>query len=149
VLDSVREQLAVGAIIPRLDALCARWKPILWVGVEANGFQVALVNEARSSKYRNIPTVCELDHEGKGKLTRATPAILRAEQGQIFLPQEAPWLDEWEGETCQFTGDEKLDAYTDQTDGLAYYVLHSKRLGEPQGMPILVADAGSCDGSRR
>lgn len=123
VLEIQRERLTLEQICPRLHGLCSRWSP-QWAGIEANGFQIAIVNEARDkTRYPNIPTVLELDPEGKSKLTRATPAIIRAEQGLIYLPEEAPWLEEFVGEMCQFTGDEKEDTYTDQVDIMAYAVL--------------------------
>ncbi len=65
VLDVARERLSIQEIVPRFDALCARWGPLEWAGIEANGFQIALVQEARDRKYRHIPTICELDPEGK------------------------------------------------------------------------------------
>ncbi len=141
VLEVIREQLAIGQIISTLDGVCARWAPS-WVGIEANGFQLALVEEARSGKHRNIPTVRELEPEGKSKLTRATPAIIRAEHGRIFLPEAAPWLDSFTAELCQFTGDERLDAYTDQVDTLAYAVRESDRLGDVDDGPVLMYRRG-------
>jgi predicted phage terminase large subunit-like protein len=121
VLDMVRERFALQRIVPELDALCARWRPS-WVGIEANGFQLALVNEARdSSRYPNIPTVHELDPI-KSKLHRATPAILRAEHGLIYLPEQAPWLEDFQTELQQFTGEDELDTYVDQVDVLAWAV---------------------------
>lgn len=135
VLDMLREQLAVDEIIPRLAWLCERWQPE-WVGIEANGFQMFLVKEARRD--RRIPTVRELEPEGKSKLTRATTSIIRAEHGLIYLPSDReahPWLEQWETEHHSFTGDEKLDQYTDAVDTTAYAVLsmeYFERGGEPE-----------------
>lgn len=137
VLDMVRRQLAIEEIVPELRRLAWRWSPT-WVGIEANGFQQALVNEARL--WPDMPTVVEMEPEGKSKMTRNTPAIIRAEQGLIYLPHEAAWLDDFEGELQQFTGDEKLDAYTDQTDTLGYAVLGADRYSMfPAGEPALAA----------
>src|SRR5262249_12797664 len=69
-----------------------------------------------------IPAVKPLFPEGKGKLVRATPAIIRAEAGQIFLPESAPWREDFVADLVMFTGDEKQDAYSDQVDALAYAV---------------------------
>src|SRR5262249_21763024 len=61
VLHVVRERLEVEAIIPRLQDVCRAWRP-QWVGIEANGFQVWFVKEARNkAKYPAIPSVRELD----------------------------------------------------------------------------------------
>jgi len=129
VLEVVRQQLALEEIVPALHRLCQKWRPD-WVGIEANGFQMMLVQQARNHLlYPGIPTVMELQPEGKSKLVRATPAILRAEQGKIYLPDAAEWLYEFENELQHFTGNEKADAYSDQTDTLAYGVLGLDRFG--------------------
>ncbi len=125
VTDVVRVQIPPEKVAPLLDTLCQRHEPwrYLFVGIEANGFQVAIVTEARRrDRYPHIPDVKELEPEGKSKLTRATPAIIKAEAGRIYVPEEAPWLDDFFGELEQFTGDDREDAYTDQVDTLAYGV---------------------------
>ena len=119
ILDVVRERLAIDRIAPEIAAVCERWKPY-WVGIESNGFQVAIVNAAR--RQPGMPPVKELEPEGKGKLVRATPAIIKAEAGQIFVPESAPWKEDFIAECVQFTGDEKQDAHDDQVDCLAYGV---------------------------
>lgn len=128
VLDSVRERLELDAIVPRLNQVCQKWRPV-WVGIEANGFQLGLVNEARSGRHRHIPTVVELDHGGKDKLTRATPAIIRAEQGLIHVSDDGRWVEDWLAEHAAFTGDDKVDSYTDQVDNTAYCVLRLDAYG--------------------
>ena len=130
VLDVVREQLAVEQIVPRVELVCKRNHPIDWVGFEANGFQVGLVNEARDDfRYPDIPLVMELSHENKGKLTRAQTAIMMASQGRIYLPDRAPWVDAFIAECSMFTGNDKEDTYTDQVDILAYSARELKRFG--------------------
>ena len=141
-LEMVREQLALEEIVPRLHSVCQRWRPG-WVGIEANGFQLALVQAARDTqRFPGIPTVAELDPEGKSKLTRATPAILRAEAGLFYLPREADWLATYEAELCQFVGDDKQDSYTDQVDVTAYCVLGLDRLGHCHnaGEPLVLGE---------
>jgi predicted phage terminase large subunit-like protein len=121
VLEVVRNRLALDAIVPEVAEVCQRWHPG-WVGLEANGFQMGLVLEAR--RHAGIKAVVvELEHQGRDKLIRATPAILLAEQGGLWLPEWAPWLDDFEAELRQFTGDDKRDPFDDQVDALAYAVL--------------------------
>jgi len=137
VLDAVREKLSVEEIIPRLAWLSERWGPE-WIGIEANGFQMLLVKEARRN--RKIPTVRELEPEGKSKLDRAIPAIIRAESGLIYLPDDRekhPWLEQWEAEHQQFTGDDKLDAFCDQVDCTAYAVNSMDYFGDVAD-PVIV-----------
>jgi hypothetical protein len=124
VLDVVCEQLDLTEQIPRLYQLALRWKPMR-IGFESNGFQMHLVNEAHDrTRYPHMPTIKEVEPEGKSKLTRATPAINKACQGEIFVLDGDPaWLEPWFAELELFTGDDTLDVYTDRVDTLAYAVL--------------------------
>jgi len=116
-LEVVRERLGVDGIIPKLLEISRRWNPS-WIGVEANGFQVSLTHAARRTP--GMPPIRQLNHGGKGKLVRATPAILKAESGQIVLPASAPWVKAYIDELTRFTGlDDKED---DQVDMTAYAI---------------------------
>lgn len=136
VLEVVREWLAIDRIVPRIADLCDDYAP-LWVGIEDTGFQVAVVNAAR--RHARIPAVKGLSPEGKGKLVRATPAIIRCEAGQVFVPEQGPqfpWVEDFLAELAQFTGDEDLDAHDDQVDALAYAVQSLDRMD--LGGPLVV-----------
>src|SRR3984885_4324758 len=56
----------------------------------------------------------------KGKLVRATPAIIKAESGQIYLPKMAVWVDEFIGEYVRFKG--QGDDHDDHVDVLSYAI---------------------------
>jgi predicted phage terminase large subunit-like protein len=114
-LDMVRERLGVEGIVPRLRRLSELYHPD-FVVMEANGFQVALAKEAKRTQ--GLPAIREVTPEGKGKLVRATPAIIRAESGQIFLPRQAAWVECFLDEMTTFTGMD--DRHDDQVDVLAY-----------------------------
>ncbi len=118
VLGMVRERLGVERIVPRTLEV-AREHRASWIGVEASGFQVSLVNAARRTP--GMPAVRELSHKGKGKLVRATPAIIKAEAGQLILPKVADWKRGLIAEMISFTGDG--DRHDDQVDVVAYAVL--------------------------
>jgi predicted phage terminase large subunit-like protein len=129
VLHVDRERLEVEQIIPRVQDVCLAWRPD-WVGIESNGFQIWFVKEARDkSRFPAIPTVRELDPEGKGKAARAAPAVIRAEQGQIYLPDPKdprnPWVGGFEEECYSFTGKEGRP--DDRVDCLCYGVLSIDR----------------------
>jgi predicted phage terminase large subunit-like protein len=140
VLWVVRGRFEVEQIIPTVEDVCRAWRPD-WVGIEASGFQVWFVKEARNRQhFPDIPTVKELKPtdgmksavgSGKGKAARANPAIIRAEAGQIFLPYSDdpanPWVAEFEEELYAFTGKEGRE--DDQADCLAYAVLAIDQLG--------------------
>jgi hypothetical protein len=139
----LRLRLEVEDIVPTLDKLCAAWRPD-WVGIEANGFQVWFPKIARleRGRYPHIPTIRELNPNkggkesqgniaGKGKAQRAAPAIIRAVQGQIWLPhsddRDNPWIVEFEEELLQFSGKEGRP--DDQIDTLAWAVLSCDYFG--------------------
>jgi hypothetical protein len=130
VLWVMRERLEVEQIIPAVQHACEVWWPD-WVGIEANGFQVWFIREARDkARYPAIPTVRELDPAGKGKAARAAAAIIRAEAGQIYLPAASvlnPWVGPFEEEHFGFTGREGREDGT--VDCLSYAVLAVDRLG--------------------
>jgi predicted phage terminase large subunit-like protein len=130
VLEVVRERLSVNEIVPRVEQVCRRHHPVDFVAFEADGFQQGLAHEARDgTKYPAIPQVVELSHEGRSKLSRATKAIYAARDGRIYLPEEAPWLEEYIAELGMFTGDDKQDSYTDCVDVTAYAVNELGRFG--------------------
>ena len=135
VLDIRRQRLAVDRIVPDLLTFCQRWKP-LWVGVEAAGFQVAIVVQAQQTP--GLPPVRGLLPEGKGKLVRATPAIVLAEAGKLYLPDTAPWLEDFVAELVAFTGDDRKDAFDDQIDVVAYATSEMHRAGvhAPSSAPV-------------
>jgi hypothetical protein len=64
--------------------------------------------------------VRELSHEGKGKLVRATPAIILAEAGKLWLPTTGDWIRSYIDELVRFTG--RDDREDDQVDITAYAV---------------------------
>lgn len=139
VLDVVREHLPLEKIVPRIAEVCRDYAP-LWVGIEDVGFQIGLINEAR--RHEDIPAVRGLSPEGKEKLVRATPAIIRAEAGTIYVPERGPafpWVEDFIGELVQFTGDDDQDAHDDQVDVLSYAALSLDRGG---GGPTLVTAGG-------
>lgn len=120
VLDMVRERLDIDRIVPRILEVAVRWRPG-WIGMEANGFQVALAREAKRTD--GMPAIRELSHEGKGKLVRATPAIIKSEAKQVILPKpEEPWVKPLLDELTTVKLDGK-DLHDDQADVVAYGVI--------------------------
>jgi predicted phage terminase large subunit-like protein len=109
-LDLVRVRVE-SAEHARLILECkAKWSPA-WVGVERQHAAYALLVEAQ----RAGAVVRELRPD-KNKAARAEVAVALLEQGRIFFPKGAPWLDDFENELCEFD----LGAHDDQVDVLAY-----------------------------
>ena len=122
ILDVFREQLAIDKIVPAIRKVCQGYSPN-WVGIEDVAFQVGILKEAR--KAAGIPAVMPLSPEGRGKLVRATPAIIRTEAGQVFIPhnrRKFKWVEGFVAELVMFTGNEDEDAADDQVDAFAYLV---------------------------
>lgn len=118
ILEVVREKIAVENVVPRIAEVCKRWKPS-YIGIESEFSQSAYARQAKN--FSGIPTVKMLSTEGKSKLVRATPMIVRMSQREIFLPLSATWLDDYIYELCSFTGID--DTHDDQVDATAYIVL--------------------------
>ena len=54
------------------------------------------------------------------KQSRATPYSNEQRKGNVYLPANAPWLNEWRGEHVQCDGDKKWPRHDDQIDTGAY-----------------------------
>lgn len=135
VIEVVRERLAVEHVVPRLAEVCLRRRP-LYVVIEEAFLQSAYIREAKRT--RGIPTVRGMGPGGKSKLVRATPAILRAEAGQVYLPREAHWLEPFRSELCSFTGDDTKDAQDDQVDAFAWVVQALDLFGRDHGEEAMI-----------
>lgn len=125
ILDVIAERLGIDGIIPRTMDMVRKWNPEFG-GCESTGFQSAIVKEMR--KIDGMPPIREMKHEGKGKLSRATPAIILAESGAVYLPPpiDAPWREAFLRELTLFTGID--DPHDDQVDAFAYGVWMNSRL---------------------
>lgn len=137
-----RERLAVDKIVSRLGQVCDYWRPV-FVGIESSGFFTQLIRDARSSPH--IPEVRTFSPQGRGKLARAYKAILKGENGRIYLPAKpSPWLDEFKAELAAFTG--ANDPRDDQVDCLSYAALAADDLTADEAF-LPEAFAGPARGS--
>lgn len=84
------------------------YKPNYWV-IESNNLGNTLIQllSANGFACRGVPSVTD-------KVARSVQAAVRMEQGKVWFPQTAPWLDTFEGELYTWTGDE--DEVADQID---------------------------------
>jgi phage terminase large subunit-like protein len=75
----------------------------------------------------------------EGKLVRAHAAIIRAEKGQIWLPDKADWVNAYVDEMVSFTGND--DPRDEAVDVTAYAVNGLDRFGTgspaDDGPPVL------------
>jgi predicted phage terminase large subunit-like protein len=114
-LDCVRGKWEVPDIVPQMEKVYDRWK-LQYLGIEGGGTQQGVYQTARRTRM----AVKELHPAGLDKLVRATPAIILAESGRLFLPRSAVWLDAALAEVLAFTGDPRRDAADDIVDTLSY-----------------------------
>jgi hypothetical protein len=142
ILDMINERCGHEMIVPRLNEVCRLWNP-LWVGIESDGFQVMVCDEARATqpnfrgmwekKHPYIPTVHELYTECRGKIQRGVPMIVKFRAGEILLPTdgvmgyEYPWLGAVEEQLTTVTGFD--DEHDDIWDNVAWAVLSLQQLG--------------------
>lgn len=127
VLDVQRKKHPVDQIPSNLRDFCNNvakrfGQPVAWAGVEANGMQIGIADACR--RMSGMVPVRYLKPANQDKLARAQKAIIAAEQGRIFLPLNASWLDDFIYELIQFTGDPKKDSHDDAVDALSYAVLN-------------------------
>lgn len=129
--------IAVDQIVKEIANICRGYRP-MWVGIEDTGAFSSISTACK--RHKDIPAVRQLRHEGKSKLMRATPAIIKSEGGMVWIPQRSPnhpWIDKFLGELATFTGDPDKDGLVDQVDVLSYSVLSIDRLGLNTG-PTLI-----------
>lgn len=118
-LDLHRERLEGPEILPAIQAMARRHRAA-YVGIEDVAAQALVIQAARKAGL----TVRSLKAD-RDKLSRAIPATVRMEAGQIYLPESAPWLDEFIAELLSFPH----GAHDDQVDVLAYAAVEVQRFG--------------------
>jgi predicted phage terminase large subunit-like protein len=110
VLDVVRRRMEGPDIVPAIRDQMQR-HDLRVAHIEAAGFQLALVQEAR----RDGLPVKELRAD-KDKVARSLPLEARMEHGGVWFPKEASWLPDFERELLAFP----VADHDDQVDALAY-----------------------------
>lgn len=113
-LDVIKERVTPEKLI-RLMLDTAGRLGVSWYSFEDSGFQTFVAREAR--RVPGMPPVRESAVAGKGKVVRATPAMVKVENGQVFVPHEAPWLDNFFDLVEGFRGEDEendvVDAFAD------------------------------------
>ncbi len=108
-LDLHRERMEGPDLVPMLSGMASRWSAgTVWI--EASGFQLSIVQQARRA---GLP-VRELrpDADKYARSVASTPLL---EAGRLWVPRAAPWLASFEAELLSFpngTHDDQVDALT-------------------------------------
>lgn len=145
ILDCVNERMKMEAKAPNLAAFCRRWRPDIVVGDDDMIAETMLL-ECR--RYRDIPEIKILPLGAKNKVERATAAIIRGENGLIYLPEqmesgrEEPWLEMFTDALSSFTGvDDDHDDIPDALGILGRLADELKGDGREEALPDLLTPA--------
>jgi predicted phage terminase large subunit-like protein len=96
-----------------LTEVNAAWNP-LWHGVESATYGLQLIQTAIRKGLR----IRELEAD-RDKWARSEIASILLNNGRVFFPKGAPWLDEWEDELLSFpygTHDDQVDTFSYAAD---------------------------------
>jgi len=115
-LDQVRKRLEYPELRRALVAFHDTWKPDA-VLVEDKASGQSLVQELRRSTRLPLVPVRVVDGD---KVMRAHAVSPLIEAGKVFLPQQAPWLEDFLDEVSRFPN----SSYADQTDAMTQALQH-------------------------
>jgi predicted phage terminase large subunit-like protein len=116
-VDLDRRRLEGPDLLPLLKAKYEQWRPEL-IGVEATGFQVAIIQQARRDGLPIIALKAEND-----KLSRALTAAAKHESEQIWFEADAPYLEGLIPELLSFP----RGTYDDQVDVIAFAAIEAQK----------------------
>lgn len=97
-LDNYRSQVHIPYFIAKICDMHREHKPAMSL-IESNSIGQGVYQGVRAKGVNVIPVPAVPD-----KVTRATAAILRAEQGKVWLPAFSNWLPDLEDELFVWTG---------------------------------------------
>lgn len=117
ILDCVNERIRLEGKGPALSQLCRRWRPDI---VATDDDMIAESMRLEFRRYRDIPEVKIIPIGSKNKVERATAAIIRGENGLIYLPEKSStgkdeeWLEVFVDCLSTFNGvDDEFDDVPD------------------------------------
>ena len=132
-LEVVRERLEVPDLRARILALSQRWR------VDATLVEDTELGRAVAQDLRRAGQAsCILRRPRFDKLARMLAQSARFEAGQVFVPQDAPWLAGWMSELLAFpTGrhDDQVDSTSQALDYLAQHSFARQHDRTPQRTP--------------
>ena len=111
-IDVVRERLEYPNLKKRVLKEYAKHQPSPLL-IEDTGSGTSLIQELRRGGLRLIPIKPEHD-----KITRMSAQSAKIEAGQVWLPEKAPWLDEFKTEILQFPN----GRHDDQVDSMSQFL---------------------------
>lgn len=134
ILDCVNERIKPEGKAPALAALCRRWRPFVVAG-DDDAISETLLLDCR--RYPDIPEIRCLPISGKDKRERATAAMIRGENGLIYLPnKDEPWKETFCDQVSSFNGlDDEHDDIVDALGIQGRLADQLKGTGHPEAVP--------------
>ncbi len=136
-LACYRFQKEIPEILFEINKAVNRWRPGM-VGIEAVAANSAVLKFCQRSK-APVMNAIGLNPMGNDKLVRATPAMNRAKEGMILVPENGRGdfaYDDAMSEIYRFTGDDKKDSHDDVVDTVSYAVELMPAIGSGTFVPI-------------
>ena len=124
-LDVVRERMELPTLKRRLIDEADRWKADQ-VLIEDKGSGTGLLQELQASGFWKAKPIIPKGDKGL-RLGSVTPII---EDGRVFLPASAVWLEDYVYELCGFPGLK----HDDQVDSTSQFLAWVREEGEPGGL---------------
>ena len=112
-LDVTRIRVEYPTLVRRIDELITRWRPSMFV-VEAVGGGLALYQELRKRYGLIVNCFSKLDD----KVVRMETEALAIEQGHVYVPAEAEWLETFRDEVVSFP----MGKNDDQIDSMSQFL---------------------------
>jgi predicted phage terminase large subunit-like protein len=119
--DVRRERVGFDGLCRMLRDMHRQWRPVQ-ILIENEKLGQAAVDVLR----KELP-IATIHTQGRDKVARAAPLVVKFERGEVWLPREASWRPAFEEELLAWTGLPHETA--DQIDAAAYAALHAQERG--------------------
>lgn len=120
-LDLFRRKLTFPELYPAAVELAERWRPTT-VLIEDSSAGTPLIQALKFDRPIRMPSPLPIRPE-KDKRTRVHEVSPAVEQGRVFLPLGAPWLEDLRVELIQFPSGK----HDDQIDSLTQFLAYAER----------------------
>jgi predicted phage terminase large subunit-like protein len=127
-LHQVRARMSFTATKKAIRACAQKWPTITRILVEDKANGTAVIDDLKNT----IPGLWPVEPEG-GKVSRASVVEPVWEAGNLFLPMNAPWAEDFIEECCEFD----KGAYDDQVDAMSQALVYLlKRMYLPSAAEV-------------
>lgn len=114
-LDQVRQRMDFPRTIQAIKAMTGKWPQAYRKLVEAKANGDALLQSLQHEMYGLIPITPTANKE-----TRVFAITSQLESGNVYIPEDAPWVDGFIDECCGFPNTKNDDSVDSMTQALSY-----------------------------